>query len=202
MKKQLFLWVLTLCIFIFSGCYSSSPKVKVGEPIQLSQVPVAGTNGAADRVVYKTFEELQNSLHEDRSAVIRGKKTGQSIPVEVYDQDGYLINAYCETLLEVSQVYYGDLQENTVIALYEPVHLAKEGDRAVLYHSEGAPPIGEDEYLFFLNHPQKKGESGYFLCGDSYHCLVGDYEALKEKLEDATAEERFAYDALEYYLSH
>ena len=74
MKKISLLFAVLLLFSTFlTGCHSNKTKIKVGDPVYLSELPIAGTNGTVDRYIFETFDALARSFSLDNTAVIRGK---------------------------------------------------------------------------------------------------------------------------------
>ncbi len=202
MKSKLF--VLLLCILIcFSACSKSG--IKAGKPLSFDGLEVY-SGGSANYMPYDSLKSIKKDYRLDQTVVFRGKKAGLSTPIQEYNKDGSKGLSYCETDLQVLEVFYGDIQVNDIISHQEWISVVNQDGIVYLQSTDATPPIAEnEEYIFILSKNAEKNRSGKDFYGTyslhhSYHKLA-DYETFKAKVQNGTAtmRERFGYEVLNYY---
>lgn len=158
--------IITFLLFCLTSCSNSV----ISENVDYKSVDETVDAISGDRIIYSTYEELSEHIYPQRVIIFAGKKTGESkqkIPVS----DDSNVNGlfFTESVLEVTEAYYGDISEGDKVIYHEYYAVfTDENGKKTLACDPSAPPVDENMQLFVL---YTSSEAELFE-GKRYHSMI------------------------------
>ncbi len=164
-------------------------EIVVVRPMDLEQVdlPINAHDGGTYRV-FESWQKEREFIRLDHDIVVLAKKAGSSKQVTKFNGTMLCTSFYCETPIEILDVFYGDMRKGEQITLREEAAVLTDMEGKEAIQTYGTPIVRADQtYLMVLQPiPALSSENKTMYGESSYkHIFPIDDEVKNAKTRDA-----------------